>query len=145
MLFPLVREAVAGLDLRAWLRFARRVADPRRAAREGIIVVVRHPRRMPCGLFVYHKEHELGHGPVLVAEHFVAVDLLDPAPVMSALIDELDALAHRLDCTAIRAMVMSKSSQIVSRLHEAGLRPAGEALWKPLAEPGNGKSTVSSG
>jgi hypothetical protein len=140
--FPLVREALPGLDLRAWLRFARRVASPRRAAREGIIVVVRKPRRMPCGLFVYHKEHELGHGPVLVAEHFVAIDLLDSEPVMAALVDELDALAHRLGCTAIRAMVMSQSSQLAGRLHDAGHRPAGEALWKDVEAPGNGKVSV---
>jgi len=131
--YPLVREAIPGLDLRGWLRFARRIAAPRRAQREGIIVVTRRPRALPCGLFVYHRETDLARGPVLVAEHFVAVDLLDPAPVMRALIDELDVLARHLGCVAIRAMVLSQASLAASRLHAAGLRLEGETLWKDVA------------
>ena len=130
--FPLLREAIPGLDLRAWLRFARRAADPKRAGREGIIVVVRAPRTMPCGLFVYRKEEELGHGNVLVAEHFVAVDLLDAEPVMQALITELDLVAKRLGCGAIRAMVLNPSSSTASQLASAGHRPGGSALWKDV-------------
>ena len=133
--FPLLREAIPGLDLRAWLRFARRAADPKRAGREGIIVVVRAPRTMPCGLFVYRKEDELGHGNVLVAEHFVAVDLLDAEPVMQALIAELDLVAKRLGCGAIRAMVLNPSSATAAQLASAGHRPAGSALWKDV-QPG---------
>jgi hypothetical protein len=133
--FPLVREAIPGIDLRTWLRFARRAGDPRRAPREGIIVVVRSPRPMPCGLFVYRKEQELGHGDVLIAEHFVAVDVLDAEPVMQALIAELDQLARRLGCSAIRAMVLNPSSQTASQLATAGHRPAGSALWKDVAKP----------
>ncbi len=130
--FPLVREAIPGLGLRAWLRFARRAADPKRAGREGIIVVVRAPRPMPCGLFVYRKEEELGHGHVLVAEHFVAVDLLDAEPVMQALIAELDLVAKRLGCGAIRAMVLNPASSTAAQLANAGHRPAGGSLWKDI-------------
>ena len=133
--FPLLREAIPGLDLRAWLRFARRAADPKRAGREGIIVVVRAPRTMPCGLFVYRKEDELGHGNVLVAEHFVAVDLLDAEPVMQALIAELDLVAKRLGCGAIRAMVLNPSSATAAQLASAGHLPAGSALWNDV-QPG---------
>ncbi len=139
--FPLVREAIPGLDLRSWLRFARRASDPRRAAREGIIVVVRSPRPMPCGLFVYRKEQELGHGEVLIAEHFVAVDLLDAEPVMQALIAELDVLARRLGCGAIRAMVLNPASQTATQLASAGHRPAGGALWKDVDAPADGDAT----
>jgi hypothetical protein len=136
--FPLVREAIPGLDLRAWLRFVRKACDPRRAAKEGIIVVFRNARPLPCGLFVYRRDQGLGQGPVLVAEHFVAVDLLDAEPVMQALIDELDTLAKRLGCSAIRAMVMSQSSQLASHLQDAGHKAVGETLWKEL-----GTSTVA--
>ena len=130
--YPLVREAIPGLDLRAWLRFARRACDPRRAGREGIITVVRSPRTMPCGLFVYRKEQELGHGSVLIAEHFVAVDLLDAEPVMHTLIGELDTLAKRLGCGAIRAMVLNPASLTAVQLASAGHRPAGGSLWKDV-------------
>lgn len=140
--YPLVREAIPGIELRAWLQFAKRVADPRRAAREGVIVVVRRPRLLPCGLFVYRREVDLERGPVLVAEHFVAVDVLDPEPVMHALIDELDGLARRLECGAIRAMVLGKSSQLAARLHAAGHRAEGAALWKDVETPAAGGATV---
>ena len=133
--YPLVREAIPGMDLKAWLRFAKRVGNPRRAGREGIIVVQRKSRPMPCGLFVYRRDNDLAHGPILVAEHFVAVDLLDPEPVMRALVAELDALAVRLECTAIRAVVLGHASLIAAGLHEAGHRSEGETLWKDLDAP----------
>ena len=130
--FPLVREAVPGLELRTWLRFARRITNPRRAAESGIIAVRRRARAMPCGLFVYRRDQDLAHGPILVAEHFVAMDLLDPAPAMRALIAGLDALAERLGCTAIRAMVLGQTSDLAAGLREAGHRPEGATLWKAL-------------
>jgi hypothetical protein len=132
--FPLMREAVPGLDLKTWLRFAKQVTNPRRAAPAGIIVVRRRARSMPCGLFVYHRDRDLAHGPILVVEHFVAVDLLDPEPVMRALIDGLDALAGRLGCTAIRAMVLGQTSLVAAGLRAAGHRPEGATLWKQLPD-----------
>jgi hypothetical protein len=102
--FPLMREAVPGLLLKTWLRFARRVNKPPRPAQCGIIVAQRRARPMPCGLFVYRREDDLAHGPTLVAEHLVALDLLDPAPVMRALIGELESLAEEVGCSAVRAI-----------------------------------------
>jgi len=130
--FPLMREAVPALELKTWLRFARRVNHPRRAAQCGIIVVQRRARPMPCGVFVYRREDDLVHGPTLVAEHIVALDLLDPAPVMRALVEELERLAHKLDCSAIRAMVLGQESLVATGLREAGHRPEGATLWKRL-------------
>jgi len=75
--FPLLREAVPGLDLTTWLRFARSLLRPRRA-RCGIVAVRRSARPLPCGLFLYHCETDLLHGLVLVADHFVAMDVLEP-------------------------------------------------------------------
>lgn len=140
--YPLVREAIPGIDLRAWLQFARRTADPRKAGREGIMVVTRRPRLLPCGLFVYRREIDLERGPVLVAEHFVAVDVLDAEPVMRALIAELDGLARRLGCGAIRAMVMSPASVLATGLRAAGHRSEGAALWKDVTEHAAGSATV---
>lgn len=133
--YPLIREAIPGVDLRAWLQFARRATDPRRAGREGIMVVSRRPRLLPCGLFVYRREDDLERGAVLVAEHFIAVDVLDPDPVMQALIAELDGLALRLGCSAIRAMVMTPSSVLTNSLQAAGHKPEGAALWKEVGSP----------
>ncbi|MCC6718734.1 MAG: hypothetical protein IT555_12690 [Acetobacteraceae bacterium] len=130
--FPLVREAVPGLTLPTWLRFARRATAPRRAGQSGIIVVRRAPRPMPCGLFIWHRDDDLSHGAVLVAEHLVAIDLLDPEPVMAALVRELEALARRLDCGGIRTMVIRPDAPIAASLLAAGHAEAGAALWKPV-------------
>ncbi|MCW3477798.1 hypothetical protein [Limobrevibacterium gyesilva] len=133
--YPLVREAVPALDLRTWLRFAKRITNPRRASQEGIMVVRRNSRPMPCGLFVYRRENDLTHGPTLVAEHFIAVDVLDAEPAMRALVAELDTLAEALGCHAIRAMVLGQSSLVASGLRDAGHQPEGATLWKPLHRP----------
>lgn len=132
--YPLVREVVPTLDLKSWTRIAKRIANPRRAEQAGIRVVLRSPRPLPCGLFLYRREHDLVHGPILVAEHMVAVDVLDPQSVMSALVTELEALAERLGCSAIRTMVLGKASLAASGLYAAGHRPEGATLWKPVEE-----------
>jgi hypothetical protein len=134
--YPLVREAVPGLDLRTWVGFARKLTNPRSTAREGIVSVRRVQRPLPCGLFLYRRENDLGYGPILATEYFVAMDVLDPAPVVRALADEMDALALRLGCAAIRALVRQHSTAIEAGLAEAGLHAEGAMLWKrmPLAQ-----------
>lgn len=132
--YPLVREAVPTLDLKTWSRVSKRLANPRRAEQCGIRAVLRSPRQMPCGLFLYRREHDLAHGPILIAEHMVAVDVLDPQPVMSALVRDLEELAERLGCSAIRTMVLGQSALATSGLYAAGHRPEGATLWKPVDE-----------
>jgi hypothetical protein len=130
--FPLLREAIPGLSLPAWLRFARRVAGARRTGQSGIMVVRRAPRPMPCGLFIWRRDEDLEHGAVLVAEHLVAIDLLDHGPVMAALVMELEKLAQRLSCGGIRTMVIRPDAPIAARLLAAGHAKEGAAMWKPL-------------
>lgn len=136
--FPLVREIVPELDLKGWNRIARRLANARRAGHEGIRVVLRQSRQLPCGLFLYRREIDLVHGPILVAEHMIAVDVLDPESVMQALVADLEALAERLGCSAIRTMVFGQASLAASGLYAAGHRPEGATLWKPI-EDGKGR------
>lgn len=130
--FPLLREAIPGLELQAWLRFARRITAPSRATQSGIIVARRAPRPMPCGLFIWRRDADLAHGAVLVAEHLVAIDLLDPEPVRAALVQELEALAKRLGCGGIRTMVIRPDAPIAARLLAAGHASDGAAMFKAL-------------
>lgn len=130
--FPLLREAIPGLSLQTWLRHAKRLAHPSRARQSGIMAVRRHPRPLPCGLFIYRRTLDLKHGSVLVAEHMVAIDLLDPEPVMQVLVQELDALAQRLGCGGIRTMVIGADAPFASRLRAAGHAHTGATLWKAL-------------
>ena len=133
--FPLLREAIPGLLLPAWLRFARRVTSPRRAGQSGIMVVRRAPRPMPCGLFLWRRDEDLAHGAVLVAEHLVAIDLLDSEPVMASLVMELERLAQRLACGGIRTMVIRPDAPIATSLLAAGHASEGAAMWKPVDAP----------
>jgi hypothetical protein len=138
--YPLVREAFPTLDLSAWLRFARQLTGPRRGGQCGIIAARREARVFPCGLFCYRVEDDLKLGRVLVADHFVAVDLLDPGAVLAALVDELESLAKRLGCQAVRSLVHGGVPEIAGGLYAAGHRPESAALLlkKLLQTPSSG-------
>ena len=126
--YPLVREAVPTLDLSSWLRFARQLTGPRRIGQCGIIVARREGRLFPCGLFCYRVEDDLKLGKVLVADHFVAIDLLEPAAVFAALVEELDSLGKRLGCRAVRSLVHGGARELEGGLYAAGHRPDGASL-----------------
>jgi len=72
----------------------------------------------------------LAHGAVLVAEHLVAIDLIDPDPVIAALVAELERLAQRLGCGGVRTMVIRPDAPIATRLLAAGHESKGAAMWK---------------
>ena len=110
--YPLIREALPGLDLAVWLRFARQTAVARRANRAGIVAARWASRPYPCGLFCYRVDKDLRRGQVLIAEHFVAIDLLEPAAVLAALVAELDRLGPRLGCSAVRSIVHDVESNL---------------------------------
>ena len=130
--YPLIREALPGLDLAGWLRFARQTAAARRAGRAGIIAARRAGRPYPCGLFCYRVDQDLEQGRVLIAEHFVALDLLEPAAVLAALVAELDRLGPRLGCNAVRSIVHGTAAHVSGGLTRAGHIAAGTLLFKPL-------------
>lgn len=118
--YPVIREALPGLDLNAWLRFARQATSAQRTGRTGIIAARRAGRPFPCGLFCYRVDQDLEQGKVLIAEHFVAIDLLDPASVLSALVGELDRLGPRLGCHAVRSIVHDTEAHVSGGLTKAG-------------------------
>lgn len=107
IVYPLIRQARPEVDLQRWIRFARRLARPGNASRSGIVAVRYAGQRFPCGLFCYRREHDLRHGLVLTAEHLVALGVLDPAPVLAALVRELEAIGAQLGCSAVRVSVPS--------------------------------------
>lgn len=140
--YPLVREAVPELSLASWLRFARPLTGARRAGQCGIVAARREGRAFPCGLFCYRVDEDLALGRVLVADHFVAVDLLDPGAVLAALVEQLDVLAHGLNCKAVRSLVHGGAPDVANSLDAAGHRPESAALLlktlRPPRERGRG-------
>jgi hypothetical protein len=133
--YPLVREAFPPLDLSTWLRFARQLTGPHRGAQCGIVAARREGMAFPCGLFCYHVQDDLKLGKVLIADNFVAVDLLDPAAVLAAVVEELDGLAKRLGCHAVRSLLHGGTPDIEGGLCAAGHRPErASLLLKKLLE-----------
>ena len=132
--YPLIRQVVPALTLNQWLRFARMEASPRRGG--GIIAVRRTARDFPCGLFCYRVENDLEHGRVLVAEHIVALDLLDPDAVLKALVAEIESLGTRLGCTAVRSVLHHRADHVAGGLSAAGHTLEGEMLVKSLIGAG---------
>jgi hypothetical protein len=130
--YPLIREAIAGLSLTAWLRFAQNAISARRGGQAGIIVARREGHDFPSGLFCYRVDPDPALGKILVAEHFVAVDLLHPEDVLAALVSELDALGGRLGCKAVRSIVHGEA--VEGGLAQAGHATVGSILGKPIGE-----------
>lgn len=133
--FPLIRQVVPALDLPGWMRFARPLVNPRRAELGGIVVAQRPARPFPSGLFCYRQQRDLTHGKVLLAEHLVALDLLQPDAVLAALLAELDALGKRFGCNAVRSVLHGSAPDIAGRLSEAGHQPEAALLFKPMHSP----------
>ncbi len=125
--FPLIREASPAVALPRWLSYVRTVTSGRLAGQAGVVVARRVGRAYPCGLFCYRVENELERGRVLTADHFVAVDLLDPAAVLDALVRELEALGVRQGCSAVRGVVHGTQTELAG-----GLSAAGHALEASL-------------
>jgi hypothetical protein len=130
--YPLIREAIPGLSLAAWLRFAQGVTSPRRVGQAGIIVARRQGHDFPSGLFCYRVDPDPALGKILVAEHFVAVDLLHPDDVLAALVAQLDALGERLGCKAVRSIVHGEA--VEGGLAQAGHATIGSILGKVLRD-----------
>lgn len=130
--YPLIRESTPSLEPGTWLRFGRQLLNGKRAGQGGIVAAWRQGRSFPCGLFCYRVDNDLLRGKVLVAEHFVAVDLLDPQAVLKALVEELDALALRVGCKAVRSVVHGGNDHVHSGLSAAGHEPEASLLLKPV-------------
>jgi len=86
-----------------------------------------------CGLLYYRKERDLKSGDILVADHFIALDLFDSRPVLAALIAALEKLAINLDCAAIRSVVHAKAPEVALELVSAGHTLEGATLYKTLS------------
>lgn len=139
--YPLIREAVPKLSLSSWLRFARQLTGLRRGEQCGIVAARREGRVFPCGLFCYRVEDDLKLGRVLIADHFVAVDLLDPGAVLTALVEQLDVLAKQHGCVAVRSLVHGGAPDVADSLDAAGHRPEESALLLKTLPHGRGHGT----
>ena len=136
--YPLIRQVAPALDLRHWTRFARQTAEAKRPRASGILVVRRPPRPFPCGMVCYRRDRDPAYHDVLTAEYFVAMDLLDSAGALEALVAELDKAARRLGCGAIRSLLQGADPGVTAGLRAADHVPEGKLLVKVLAHGAEG-------
>ena len=133
--YPVMREAVPPLSLAHWLRYARKVTAGRDDAPEGVLIVTRRGTPHPSGAVCYRRDHSMTLGAVLTAEHFIALDLLYPQVVLKSLLLELDNVALRLNCTAIRSIVHGARPDLLADLEGAGHQSEGFTLTKTIVVP----------
>ena len=102
--FPLIQTAYPVVSLEDWRDFATPLASAQGPADGGIITVVNEQGYI-VGLCCYLDTQDLRHGAVLLANHFLILDLFDQQAVVRALADALESLARERRCTAIHTSV----------------------------------------
>lgn len=132
LIYPLLREVEPTVHLSAWTRFAGRATSRPASRRAGIIVARRAECRFLSGMVCYRRNRDLRFGYVLIAEHFVAIDILDPSPIAAAMADALDRIGAALRCGAIYSIVHHQQEEVISSLSAVGHRPEGVVLCKPF-------------
>lgn len=95
--FPVVQSALRALPLARWRAYARRLAKSRSAG----VLAAFDEQGYIAGLFSFEVDRDLRHGRVLRVRHLVAVDLIDPGPVLGALLQAIEETAVQRRCDRI--------------------------------------------
>jgi len=127
--FPLIQAIAPELSLNGWLGFARLFAIGEATAGRGIISA-QDAHGYIYGLCCYTGMPNLSHRRSLVVEPFVALHVVDTVGPSAALLDALEPLARRLDCTAIELVLPRSASTDVVLDYPGGdaFRAAGYEL-----------------
>ncbi len=123
--FPLIQTAFPTVSLEDWRDFATPPARAQRQSDGGIITVVSEQGYI-VGLCCYRVAQDFQHGAVLMADHFLILDLLDQKAVVRALADAVESLARERRCTAIH-----------TSLPETGVKGADDWLVRILRSRGH--------
>ncbi len=132
--FPLIRTICPDADLEAWRSFAgQRLAQGSNSGNG--ILIVRNEQDCIVAIAAFVLTHDLLHGPVLRADHFGALDIVDQGNVARALESGLEKIARRHGCTAVHTNVGNNGRQsdddwLCSVLFERGHRVEGLHMCK---------------
>lgn len=133
-LYPIVRTVEPRLTLQQWQRYAARIG---RGRGRGVLVAHRSGAPFPCGALCYRMQHAIGADKLVEIEHLAAADLLDPDPVLAALLASLETLARENGCGAIRTALPNLPPALIRAFGGAGHQLCGVVLGKTLgATPG---------
>ncbi|WGF90791.1 hypothetical protein [Marinivivus vitaminiproducens] len=129
--YPLIRSFVPALRLEEWLGHITRLEQAEHAPLCGGILVRKHAARYPNGLALFRREYGgLTERATLLAEHLVALHLLDVEPTLVALLGEIDRLAQRLGCDVIRTHCIGPACLLAPSLVRLGHVQDGVILRK---------------
>lgn len=133
--FPLIRAICPGAELEGWRRFAEQRGAAGPESGSGILLV-RNEQDCIVGIAAFHIVCDLLHGPVLFADHFCALDIVDQAAVARALENGIEKIARRHGCSAVHTTVASSDSRddgwLCTVLFERGHRVEGLHMCKLL-------------
>lgn len=134
--FPLIRAICPEADLAGWRHFAvqRLAQEPKHGTG---ILVVRNEQDCIVAIAAFLLSHDLVHGPVLLADHFGALDIVDQGAVARALESGLEKIARRHGCVAVHTNLTSSGQEgdddwLCSVLFERGHRIEGLHMCKLL-------------
>jgi hypothetical protein len=134
--FPLIRTVCPDATLESWRRFAECRLSPDSGQGSGILIV-RNEQDCIVGVAAYHVTCDLLHGPVLFADPFCALDIVDQSSAARALERGIEKIARRHGCTAVHTTVASSSCEsdtgwLCSILYERGHRVEGLQMCRLL-------------
>lgn len=135
--FPLVQALCPSAELEGWRRFARQRLSSKAPSETQVgtgVLIVRNEQGCIVGIGAYQVTCDLLHGPVLLADHFCALDIVDPSNVARALEGGIERIARRHGCTAVHTTVASSDGQgdswLCAVLYERGHRVEGLHMCK---------------
>ena len=142
--FPLVQATLPQVGLDQWRRFAQSQIRTRKPRVSGIQSVLAEQKYI-AGLSIYRIEQDLCHGPALIADHFMALDLFDRTAVIHALAEFLENLGRQRGCTAVHTQVRDRAGRwqgpptsMIAILRERGHGIESMRLCKLIGEASSG-------
>lgn len=122
--YPLVQAIQPAATIEAWRRFAKGRLEGTAASEMGILSV-RNEQDYIVGIGAYILAQDLLHGPILFADHFCALDIMDKSSVARALLRGMERLAEQKGCSAIhttltQAAALERGDWMSNVLHERG-------------------------
>ena len=131
--YPLMRLADPSISFARWLQYAGGLSGRDRAPR-GVLIAKRRSHLHPAGVVCYHCERDID-ARMLVAENFVATDVLYPEALATALLTGLNSVAITLGCQAIRTVVTQTGTPLdapmcMAALRLQGVRTASTLTWR---------------
>ncbi len=118
--FPLIQAAWPAIDLAAWKSFIRSFRAESTAGQSDV-VALRNSAGYLSGVLAYRRDWDLRAGPILTAQLFLAIDLLNSLRTIGALLEAVETRASELGCAGVQVRVCNEQARLASCLNTLGL------------------------